>query len=272
MVDAKRAEDLDGSEPRDVALPLLVEAYGGRLLSTARRLCGNAHEAEDLVQETFLQAYRNWHQFEGRAKASTWLFTIASRLCQRMHRRKSGEPRRTESLETLLPFGEDVIGVVPREDDALEAQIRREGRERVERAIAELPDDFRMPLVLKELVGLPVEEVATILEIKPATIKTRLHRARLRIRKALEESLPREQVPQAIFSRQICLDLLNAKQEALDSGTEFEFPDQVICERCAEVFATLDLSRDICREIARGEMPEGLRDSVLSTLAAEAGA
>ncbi len=258
MVDAKRAEDLDGSEPRDVALPLLVEAYGGRLLSTARRLCGNAHEAEDLVQETFLQAYRNWHQFEGRAKASTWLFTIASRLCQRMHRRKSGEPRRTESLETLLPFGE--------------AQIRREGRERVERAIAELPDDFRMPLVLKELVGLPVEEVATILEIKPATIKTRLHRARLRIRKALEESLPREQVPQAIFSRQICLDLLNAKQEALDSGTEFEFPDQVICERCAEVFATLDLSRDICREIARGEMPEGLRDSVLSTLAAEAGA
>jgi len=266
MSEEMRAEDLDGSEPREVAIPLLVEAHGGRLLALASRICGHAQEAEDLVQETFLQAYRKWDQFEGRSRPTTWLYSIASRLCARMHRTRSGEPRRTESLEALLPFGEEVIGIVPREGDALEEQVRLEGRERVERAIAELPEDFRMPLVLKELIGLSLEETAQVLEVLPATIKTRLHRARLKVRKALEEVLPREPVPQAIFSRQICLDLLNAKQETLDSGVDFEFPDRVVCERCSEVFATLDLSRELCRELARGELPEGLRERVLASL------
>ena len=270
MVSAKTADQLDGSEPRDIAVPLLVEAYGGRLLSLSRRLCGNADEAEDLVQETFLQAFRKWDQFEGRAKASTWLFTIASRLCQRMHRKRVGEPDRTESLEQLLPFGEERIGVVPRGNDVLEAQFRREGRERVEQAIAELPADFRMPLVLKELVGISVNDVGAILELNPATVKTRLHRARLRVRKALEETLPREAVPQPVYSRQICLDLLQAKQESLDLGTQFEFPDQLVCDRCAEVFATMDLSLDLCRELAKGELPGELRETLLASFAAEA--
>lgn len=270
MVEAEQADRLDGSEPRDVAVPLLVEAYGGRLLSLSRRLCGSADEAEDLVQETFLQAFRKWDQFEGRSKPSTWLFTIASRLCQRMHRKRVGEPDRTLSLEQLLPFGEERIGVVPRGGDVLDDQIRREGRERVEQAIAELPADFRIPLVLKELVGISVNDVGAILELNPATVKTRLHRARLRVRRALEDALPRKDVPQPVFSRQICMDLLQAKQESLDLGTQFEFPDQLVCERCAELFATMDLSRDLCRDLAKGELPPELREALLTSIAAEA--
>ncbi len=262
---AKSWEQLDGTEPAEEAIPILVEAQGGRLFSLAMRFCGNREEAEDLVQETFLQAYRNWSQFQGRSSPTTWLYTIASRLCRRMHRKRAGEPDRLESLDDLVPFEEARIPVVP-DDRAspLAEQVRAEGRRRVEAAIASLPDDFRMPLVLKEILGFSVADVAAILDLKAATVKTRLHRARLRVRKAMEDALPTEAVPPAAYSKQVCLDLLQAKQDALDHDAPFEFPDNVVCERCAEIFATLDLARDLCGELGRGALPSDLRREVLA--------
>jgi len=266
----KPVSELNGTEAPDEAIPLLVEAQGGRLYSLGLRFCGNRDEAEDLVQETFLQAYRKWSQFQGRSSPATWLYTIASRVCQRFHRKKSGEPEAVESLDELLPFGTPRMAVVPSEDDGpLATAIRAEGRAEIERAIAELPIDFRMPLVLKEIVGFSLAEIASILDIPAATVKTRVHRARLRIRKALEEALPAKEVAPAIFSRQVCLDLLRAKQETLDRGVDFEFPDQVVCERCAELFATMDLAQGICHDIASGQLPEELRRQVLEQLSAE---
>lgn len=266
--EATSAEGRSAPEPAAEAVARLVEEQGGRLYALGLRFCGNAEEAEDMVQETFLRAFRNWESFEGRAQVSTWLYTIASRVCQRMHRKRSGEPDHLESLEDLLPFGEARMGVIPDESEGpLEASLREEGRQRVEAAIAELPLDFRMPLVLKEIVGFRVDEVAHILEIPEATVKTRLHRARLRIRKALEEALPEREVPPAIFSRQICFDLLQAKQDCLDKRVPFEFPDQVVCERCAELFATMDLAQDVCQELAQGQLPEALRRSILERVA-----
>ena len=264
---AKSWENLDGTEPADEALPLLVEAQGGRLFSLGLQFCGSREEAEDLVQETFLQAYRKWSQFQGRSSPATWLYTIASRICQRFHRRRSGEPDRLESLDELLPFGEARMAVVPeRGRDPLAEGIRAEARRRTEVAIAGLPIAFRMPLVLKEIVGFSLAEIAQILGVKEATVKTRLHRARLRIRKALEGALPVEEVPPAAYSRQVCLDLLQAKQDALDRQVAFEFPNELVCERCSALFATLDLARDVCRDLARGQLPDGLRRELLAQL------
>ena len=183
-----------------------------------------------------------------------------------MNRKRSGEPEHIGSLEELLPFGEELIGVVPDEDGPLAAEIRRESRERIEEAIASLPQNFRQPLVLKEIAGFSLEEIATILGIKPETVKTRLHRARLRVRKSFEDVLPQKETPPPIFSKQICMDLLQAKQDSLDAGVTFEFPDQVICERCAEVFATMDLGQEICAEIADGDLPEVLRQELLENM------
>ena len=265
---AMPTEELTGAEPRDEALPRLVEAEGGRLYALGLRFCGNPDEAEELVQETFLQAYRGWDDFEGRSRVTTWLYTIASRVCQRFHRKRAGEPEQLESLEELLPFGEPRMAVVPADEgqDGLSQTIRAESREAIEAAIAALPDEFRMPLVLKEIVGLSVAEVAAVLGVVEGTVKTRLHRARLRIRKALETALPERDVPPPIYSKQVCLDLLQAKQDSLDRGTGFAFPDNVVCERCAEVFATLDLAQDVCRDIARGELPPGLRERIREQL------
>jgi RNA polymerase sigma-70 factor (ECF subfamily) len=249
----------------------LVAEHGGRLYSIAARLCGRPEDAEDLVQEVFLQAFRKWEQFEGRSRPLTWLYTIAARACQRMHRKRSGEPAHMASFDELVPF---VDGALPslreRVDGPLAAQIRREGIDRVKAGILALPPAFRLPLVLKEVVGLSLVEIAEVLAIKPSTVKTRVHRARLRIRKELEGAMVPLDLPPAAYERQVCLDLLAAKQEALDHGTDLG--PSVVCERCREVFASLDYAQDTCRLLAEGEMPGDVRKRLLARLRAEADA
>lgn len=85
--------DAEGERNREITR--LVDAEGARLLAFARRYCGDGSEAEDLVQETFVQAFRAWDQLDDPANARAWLYAIARRACQRMHRRRSGEPALT---------------------------------------------------------------------------------------------------------------------------------------------------------------------------------
>jgi RNA polymerase sigma-70 factor (ECF subfamily) len=261
----------DVAYPADpaVAVERLVADHGGRLFGIASRLCGRPEEAEDLVQEVFLQAFRKWSQFEGRSRPLTWLYTIAARACQRMHRKKSGEPEHLAPLDELLPFADGALPSIHAEAGGpLAEQIRQEGIERVKAGILSLPLDFRLPLVLKEVVGLPVAEVARVLGLKAATAKTRIHRARLRIRKELEGAMTPLDLPPTAYERQVCLDLLAAKQEALDRGEDL--PPTIVCERCREIFASLDYAQDTCRRLAEGELPGAVRERLLARLRAEA--
>jgi RNA polymerase sigma-70 factor (ECF subfamily) len=247
------------------AVTRLVDEHGGTLYALGLRFCGDRTDAEDLVQETFAGALRGWDRFEGRSSETTWLYTIASRVCQRMKRRRAGEPEAIGSLDETLPFGEARVAMIPAGGaTGLDEQIRREAAERVEAAIASLPDDFRMPVVLRELVGLTVPEIASILGLEEGTVKSRLHRARLRLRAALDAALPRadHDADPPAYSRRVCLDLLRAKQEALDRGAPFD-ADGVICDRCRAVFATMDLAGEVCRDLGRGELPAGLRERLL---------
>ncbi|MEZ6015483.1 MAG: RNA polymerase sigma factor [Planctomycetota bacterium] len=266
------ATPLDGRVPREEAVPRLFEAEAGRLHQLALRFCGSADEAQDLVQEVFLQAWRDWAGFDGRAKPSTWLYSIAWRTCQRFHRKRAGEPDHMESLDELMPAAGGGLRCAPDPDDTgPEADaVRHEARERAQRAISELPDEFRVTFVLKEIVGLSVEEVGHAMGVPVNTVKTRLHRARLRVRKALEVALPEREVPPPRFERQVCLDLLEAKQDALDRGALFEFPQGLVCEYCAAVFATLDLVETTCADLAGSAVPEALRAKVMASLAASA--
>ncbi|MFI4898240.1 MAG: RNA polymerase sigma factor [Phycisphaerales bacterium JB059] len=253
--------------PASTAVKRLIEEHGGRLYQLASRFCGNRDEAEDLVQEVFLNAYRGWDGFRGESDERTWLYRIAARACQRMHRKRSGEPERIGSLSDLLPFGAPRIAVIPAEqDDALQQQITAEARERLEAEITHLPEDFRVPLILKEIAGFSVREVAEILGLEEATVRSRVHRARLKLRAAVERVLPKtaEPAPPPRYPEQTCLDLLNAKQESLDRGVEFD--NRVICERCRSVFASLDLTQQVCQDMARGDLPAGLRERLIERL------
>ncbi len=245
------------SEPAETAIPRLLDAHGDRLYALAKRFCGDAHTAEDVLQETFLNAWRSWDSFRGEASPTTWLYTIAVRACQRMHRKSAGEPEHLASLDASLPTSGPVadVGVSP-----LDAQVWREAQESVEAGLASLPDAFRLPLVLKDLVGLSVKDIGRVLGVAEATVKTRIHRARMALREAMEARLPQRDAPPPRYEEQVCFDLLRAKMEALDRGEPFSLPEVRACERCAAVFATLDVAKDVCEDIAADRVPDELRE------------
>jgi RNA polymerase sigma-70 factor (ECF subfamily) len=153
----------------------------------AHRLCGEAESAKDLVQETFLNAYRGLTRFRGDAKISTWLYTIASRACLRMRRKRKGAPERELSLEEFIPSSEGefrlqipIEGVTP--EQALE---NKELREALDQAINKLPNKYRMALVLRDMEDLSAGEAGAVMGLSERALKSRLHRARLFVRREL---------------------------------------------------------------------------------------
>ena len=175
----------------DVAFADVAERVAPRLFRIGVRMCGSADEAEDLVQDALLQGFRKWHQFEGRSDPATWLYTIAGRLCQRRHRRRAGEPSRMESFSALSPSAEDPVVALPAAGESpLDEHLRKDAERAVSTALAQLPPHVRLPLVLADIAELSTSEVARILGLKEATVKTRVHRARLSLRRALLAHLP----------------------------------------------------------------------------------
>jgi RNA polymerase sigma-70 factor, ECF subfamily len=240
--------------PADVAIPRLFDEHGRAIYALGRRVCRSPAEAEDMVQETFLAAWNRWRQFEGRSSARTWLYTIARRICQRMHRPRAGEPTTLESFDELLPGDEASFPQVdPRQpfSDAL----KEEAAQRLDLGLAELPVDFRVPLVLKEIADLSVAEIAQVLDLPENTVKTRVHRARLKLRRALAELFPAGKPPERTQPSEVCYSLLLAKLDALDNGVELPVADAELCDRCRTVFATLDLGHEACRLLAEDEVP-----------------
>lgn len=267
-----RDPDVAPGTPRETAIPLLYDRHAPMIRGLAWRMSGSEDEADEVLQDTFLEAYKSWYNFEGRSKASTWLGGIAVRQWKRRHRRRVGEPEHMPSLEALLPFGETTSSILPGpEETPLEESIRKEAATAVHRAILELPEDFRVPLVMKEMLEIPVNEVAEALGLNAQTVKTRLHRARLRIREAMRSRLPQSPAVDPAYDRQTCMDLLQAKFEAQDAGRQFPVADEVLCERCSAVFQELDFAVGFCRscdEIA--VTPEG-RDRLIAELETMAG-
>lgn len=249
--------------PRDEAVARLVEAHGADIHGLALRLCRNRADADELAAETFEQAWRRWETFRGDAKPSTWLYTIATRLCRRRLKR---EARRMPALSQIHPFFETRLPERALDgDDALSKSVRKEEIRAAEEAIASLPFPFRVALVLKDIFELPVDEVAEVLGVKENTVKTRVHRARLAVRKALLSGARSAPAPDPVYPRQMCLDLLRAKQDALDHGRGFPIGQDVVCRRCRGVFQTLDRTQDVCAALRAGQMPESVRRAMLAS-------
>lgn len=153
----------------------------------ASRLCGETEAAKDLVQETFLNAYRGFKQFRGEAQISTWLYTIASRACLRMRRRRKGAPQRELSLEEFVPTtdAEFHLQIPVEELSPEEALQNKQLRQALNDAIDRLPPKYKMVLVLRDMEGLSAKEVGSIMGLNERAVKSRLHRARLFVRREL---------------------------------------------------------------------------------------
>ncbi|MDX2131272.1 MAG: RNA polymerase sigma factor [Planctomycetota bacterium] len=256
--------------PADEAVARLLDLYGPRIRALAHRLCRNHADADDAVQDTFLRAFRKWHTFRGDADPGTWLYAIAVRECRA--RRKRDARRRTPAMSQLMPWSETTVAqfAAARADEPHEAE-RRESVERVHGAIADLPEHLRVPVLLKDVLGVRVEDVAGALGLAENTVKTRLHRARLALRKAMTARAPSVDAPPPIFEKQVCLDLLKTKLDAMDRGgaaAGFLVPQAEVCARCRAVFRELDLVQDACTQLASGDLPDALRSAILRAIAA----
>lgn len=252
------------------AIPALFVSHGARVRGLALKLCRNAADADDMVQEVFLRAYRRWSTFRGEADAGTWLYTIAARACRDRLRRKGGIDRRMPAVSQLMPWGETTVMAVAAAPKEHEAE-RREAVARVQRAIADLPEHLRVPVILKEVAGMSVEDTARALGLAENTIKTRLHRARLALRKAMSARARAVDAPAPIFDRQVCVDLLKAKMDAMDRGgasAGFVVPKAELCARCSAVFRELDMVQSACEQIGAGPVPDRVRRLVLRELQA----
>lgn len=144
------------------------------LYRMALRLTRNAAEADDLVQETMLKAYRAWDQFEKGTNAKGWLLTILRHAFINEYRRRSRHPE-TVDLDAIEPFS---VFSDLQDDDPQGTFFDRIVDDEVLRAIDGLPEQFRETVVLSDVEGLSYEEIARVLSVPVGTVKSRLFRAR----------------------------------------------------------------------------------------------
>jgi RNA polymerase sigma-70 factor, ECF subfamily len=144
------------------------------LYRVALRLTGNPADADDLVQETMLKAYRAWHQYQQGTNAKGWLLTILRHAFINEYRRRTRHPA-TVDIDAIEPFA--VFDEV-QEEDPQGHFFDQIVDDEVLRAIDELPEQFREAVVLSDVEGMSYEEVARILEVPIGTVKSRLFRAR----------------------------------------------------------------------------------------------
>ena len=161
---------------------VLEVAYG-----VAYHLTRSRDDAEDLVQEAALQAYRNFHQFEPGTNFKAWYLRILTHCCFALYRKRRRQPQ--ISLEDASPLHLNMAslgaGIGAAHGDPATLVVSRLGEERVSQAIGELPEEFRVVCTLYFMNDASYQEIAQILECPVGTVRSRLHRGRRMLQKAL---------------------------------------------------------------------------------------
>ena len=160
------------------ALDQLLRKYEGQIRGLARRVCaGLPAEAEDVFQESFLQAFKKIDQYRGKSPFGNWLYRITANLCW--------QKRRARKHKGEVPLSEEITPTAG--GSPLRAAENQELRNHIGRLLEGLPPDMRSVLVLSDLENRPNKEIARQLKLSLPAVKSRLHRARLRLREGLAE-------------------------------------------------------------------------------------
>lgn len=170
------------------AFAQLLDAHQGKVYGLTLRLTGSPEDAMELTQETFFNAWRGLPSFHQDSKFSTWLYRLATNVTIDFLRRE--KRRRSLSVTSLSVDNDETERVLDVPDHRFTPQgeaERRELQEAVHRGLAQLSDEHRQVLVLRELNGLSYSEIAQVLDIEEGTVKSRISRARMALRKILLE-------------------------------------------------------------------------------------
>jgi RNA polymerase sigma-70 factor (ECF subfamily) len=182
----------------EAALNLLMAQYGGKVYGLSLRMTGNHHDAEEVCQDVFLAVFEKIGTFRGEAKLSSWVYRITANAAL-MKLRKRPKVKALPLEEDLGPamteegmIAEPVVDWSRLPSDELE---RKELTARLAQAVELLPPEYRAVFVLRDIEELPAEEASQVLDISVAALKSRLHRARLFLRKQLADYAAGRQTP-----------------------------------------------------------------------------
>ncbi|TMA90532.1 MAG: sigma-70 family RNA polymerase sigma factor [Deltaproteobacteria bacterium] len=185
----ERAQQGDGA-----AFAMLVERHQRQLYRLALRMTGSEADAQEVLQEAFLNAYQKLPLFRGEAQFSSWLYRIAanSALMRLRRKRRAPDTLAEQPLELAGPrfSAEGYLEPASSSDWSQRADEKMMSGElgaAINRAVADLPDDYRTVFLLKDVDGLSNEDIANALDLTVPAVKSRLHRARLALREKLGE-------------------------------------------------------------------------------------
>ena len=189
-VPAEEAEQIEQLQAGDeAAFERLIRDHGGRMLVTTRRILHNEEDAQDAVQEAFLSAFKSIERFHGQSQLGTWLHRIAINAA--LMRLRSQRRRKERDMESLLPSFTEEGGhfVEPPSswsEPADAAAQRHEVQDLVRASIEQLPDNYRIPLLLRDIEELDNSQVAEHLDVTVNAAKIRVHRARQALKALLD--------------------------------------------------------------------------------------
>jgi RNA polymerase sigma-70 factor (ECF subfamily) len=162
------------------ALSQIVKHHQNEVYSVALRMLGNREDAEDVLQETFVAFFKNLNSFRGLSKISTYLFRMATNFSlMKLRKRKTRKPEQQAVSLT------EAIEEPDRSPGPAELLINKELKQKLDQALLKLPEKDRAVFILRDVENLPGDQVAGILKISLAAMKSRLHRARVQLREEL---------------------------------------------------------------------------------------
>jgi RNA polymerase sigma-70 factor, ECF subfamily len=193
--DARLIERLRAGDT--AAFEELVEVAAGRMLAVARRMMSREEDAQDAVQEAFLSAFKSLDRFDGRSQLTTWLHRITVNACLMKLRSQRRRPERAieDFLPTFVVDGHQTRHTSAWKPNVADGIEQDETRELVRAKINELPEQYRVVLMLRDIEELSTEETAQALDMTVNAVKTRLHRARQALRALLDPHFSTAEAP-----------------------------------------------------------------------------
>jgi RNA polymerase sigma-70 factor, ECF subfamily len=255
------------------------------VFSFSMKVCGQRQDAEDTMQEVLLKSVSNLQKFDSPKALVVWLYKVAKNHCLMSRRKSKFAPKEALSLEQLMPDRRELESLSGNSGGTPETTLmRREGGKRLRDAVQKLPPDYRLILVLHDMEELSDSDISEITGLRPGTIRVRLHRARLFVRKELARNnrghphrasskpggtmVPSSQPapagqPHPRRCKEIFAELSSYLDDELDDSLCEELEKHMEgCEPCIAFLANLEKSVEQCRH-APDELPDPHRAAKL---------
>jgi len=264
----KAAELLQRKTPE--ALEEAIGLLQNTVYSFSMKMCGHPEDAEDTTQEVLFRSLAHLAKIQDPRALAVWLYTVTRNRCWRMRRKPAGAPARTLSLDELMPDDAELGRLLQDAADSPERTLlATERHDLLHQAVLRIPATLRIVLVLHDMEELATYQIAQVLNLQPGTVRVRLHRARLAVRKEMSQILDStpalpdpvlsvlDETPDIAKPRKRpaeCRELFAGLSEYLDGRVEPETCDQMrnhidACPACIEFLRSLRAAIDRCRAL-----------------------